>query len=249
MPGHWPGMGAPKMADTEAQPTQVRLIHTPVQPDQTVPLADEGLRPQAAEVGASVVPSRSHRGDMDSPVGAPPAGTPGAPDLASSGPGLGDVEELQADGFQVYYEPGNPYDADLHLNMPDGSIAVLALPPMDLAMLATQLEEVRTSQRRMQHELDGGNPDDFSAFSSRQPAQLDDEQIAADADELAAADRQANEGRPLPERIARKAADPYSFLSLLDMVPPIAGHSGKTVVTVAVLMALVLSAFVGIVLL
>jgi hypothetical protein len=242
------------MADTETQPPQVRLVPSPLQPDEPPHLADQASRPRASEVDTLTGQSRPRRPDMDFPVPVPPpapvVGPPRAAELVGPEPSLaGGVGEIHAEGFQVYYEPSNPYDADLHLTMPNGSIAVLALPPMDLAMLTTQLEEVRTSQKRMQHEIDGGHPDDFDTSTSWQPVNVyGDEHATADAGEIDSADRGQNEDRPLPERIARKAVDPYSFLGLLDMVPPIAGHSGKTVVTVAVLAALVLSAFVGIVL-
>lgn len=146
----------------------------------------------------------------------------------------------------MFYDQGNPYDADLRLTLPDGHTSVFVLTPMGLATLMRQLDEVRTAQKHVQHVIDGGDPDDFDVSAAWQPSQVysNDPPSADDAD----VNREVNESQQLPQRIVRKAVDPYSFLSLLDMMPPIGGRSGKSVVTMAVLAALVLSAFVGIVL-
>jgi hypothetical protein len=153
--------------------------------------------------------------------------------------------ETVVDSGQVFYDVDNPYDVELRLSLDGGQgVGVMSLGPMDMAALAAQLEEVRIAQRKMQHVIDHGDADDFVDDVVDQFGA--DDGSAFDQSKPDSQDEKYANTQPQPRRKVEKATDPYAIRDALEKIPPIGKYSGKTVLTVAVLVLLVLSGLLAI---
>jgi hypothetical protein len=158
--------------------------------------------------------------------------------------------ETVVDNGQVFYDEDNPYDVELRFSLDGGrGVGVMALGPMDMAVLASQIEEVRIAQRKMQHLIDHGDLDEFvddDAQPSPSVARNPGDSPGFDPAESDEHDQSVTAAQPRLRRKVEKATDPYGIRDALEKVPSIGKYSGKTVLTVAALVLLVLSGLLAI---